>query len=122
MSLVWPRPAERSRAAKAGAAVASGADWHAVLDEVIAGIPGLGEGDAPELALLFASDAYGNDLADLVREAHRRTGARVLLGCSSQGVIGPDREIEDAPGIALQVLSLPGAEVTPAHLEPQDLQ
>jgi small ligand-binding sensory domain FIST len=107
---------------KAEAAVASGANWRPVLDEVLAGIPMLAEGLAPELALLFASDSYGDDLPDLIKEARRRTGARVLLGCSSQGVIGPDREVEDAPGISLQVLSLPGALLTPARLEPGDLQ
>lgn len=49
------------------------------------------------------------------------TRARVLIGCSGQGVIGPGQEIEGEPGLALLTLSLPGAMLRAVHVVPDDL-
>ncbi len=100
------------------AAIDENASW----SDALAGI-GLSEesaAPAPDLALFFASPEY-SDLDELVAQAYRRTAASVLVGCSGQGVIGPDREIEGERAVSLLNLDLPGTELHPKHLEMDDL-
>jgi small ligand-binding sensory domain FIST len=84
---------------------------------------GLGEdvsAPAPDLCLFFASPAY-EDMEGLVAQAYRRTAASVLVGCSGQGIVGRDREVEGKPALSVLNLMLPGAELTPKRVEPDDL-
>lgn len=105
---------------KAEAAIATGTDAVEVIDLLIARLPILAGDDPIDLAFLFTSDAYVNDLPALLPEVKQRTGARVLIGCSGQGLIANDREEETEPAMSLQVLSLPGAELTPVHLTAEE--
>ena len=106
---------------KASAAIATGADWREALAGLEAELGDLSsEGDI-DLALLFASAAYVSDFDQLLAEVRRLTGARVLLGCSGNGIIGPGREIEGEPALALQVFSLPGADLRTMRLDMADL-
>ncbi len=106
---------------RADAGVWTGTDWREALEGTLRQMPFLEGGAENDLVLLFASDAYGEELPALVAETRRRTRARLLIGCSSQGVIGPGREIENEPGIALQAFSLPGATLTPSRLTAEDI-
>ena len=101
---------------KAEAAIATGHEAAAVVEALLAQLPMLESGTEVDLAFLFMSDAYAADLTALLPEIKRRTGAKVLLGCSGQGLIGPEKEEERQPAMSLQVLSLPGAKLTPLHL------
>jgi len=100
------------------AAIEENSSWA----DALAGI-GLDENasaPAPDLALFFASPDYP-DLESLVEQAYRRTAASVLIGCSGQGVIGPDRESEGERAISLLNLDLPGTDLHPKHIEMDDL-
>ncbi|HWO72406.1 MAG TPA: FIST N-terminal domain-containing protein [Dehalococcoidia bacterium] len=107
---------------RAEAAIGIGPTWQDAFEEARAALPMLRDGVRADLALLFASDAYGDGLSDLVKAVRQASGAGVLIGCSGQGVIGPAREVEDRPAIALQVFSLPGAMLKPVRLSPTDLE
>lgn len=103
---------------KSTAAIEEGASWA----EALGGI-GLDDGavaPAPDLALFFASPDYA-ELETLVAQAYQRTAASVLVGCSGQGVIGPDREIEGERALSLLNLELPGTELHPRHIEMDDM-
>ena len=89
--------------------------WQAALAEAASRIS-LGDGEAHELAFLFASPAYAAEFPDLVAAARRVTRARVLLGCSGQGVIGDGREVEGDPALSLLAFSLPDALLRPVRL------
>ena len=102
---------------KAEAAIATGNDAAEVIDLLIARLPVLQEGAEIDLAFLFTSDAYADDLPRLLPEVKERTGARVLLGCSGQGLIGPGQEEEQEPAMSLQVMPLPGADLTPVRID-----
>ena len=106
----------------AGAAVARHPDWREALADLIAQIPLLTGGDDVHLALLFASSAYREEFPDMVARAHQLTGARLLIGCSGQGVIGAGREVEGEPALALLAFSLPGAELTAVHFNQEDVE
>ena len=45
----------------------------------------------------------------------------MLFGCSAGGVIGGGREVENRAGISLTVAHLPGVEMSPFHVEGDDL-
>lgn len=102
---------------KAEAAIATGTNAAEAVDALLAQLPMLGEGHEVDLAFFFASDAYTADLPSLLPVIKERTGARVLLGCSGQGLIGPGKEEEAEPAMSLQVLSLPGATLTPIRVD-----
>jgi small ligand-binding sensory domain FIST len=105
---------------RAKAAISHERDWRAALDEVLAATD-LG-GAHTDLALLFASAAYTPDFDDLVSHARAATGARHLAGCSGQGIIGPEREIEGEPALSLLRLSLPDVTIRVAHLTQDEVQ
>ncbi len=75
-----------------------------------------------DLALLFASAAYGASLERLVPAAFRETGASVLVGCSGQGVIGTGTEVEGEPALSLLRLALPGTRLISARITQQELE
>ena len=70
-------------------------DWERAVHTVLAQTRGI----VPDLAILFASAAYAEHFPQLVRRAWSETGARALIGCSGQGIIGPGREVEDVPAV-----------------------
>ncbi|MPZ50600.1 MAG: hypothetical protein GEU75_15100 [Dehalococcoidia bacterium] len=107
---------------KAEAAIASGADWRDALTEVVQQMPMLEEKGGVDLALLFAHSAYEADFPELVAEVKRATGAKTLIGCSGQGIIGPEREVEREPAISLQAFSLPGSLLVPVRITEEDIE
>lgn len=79
-------------------------------------------GDGVDLAILFASSAYAAEFPSLVTAVREAVGARLLVGCSGQGVIGPGEEIEGDPALALLVLTLPGGTLRASHLTQDELE
>jgi small ligand-binding sensory domain FIST len=105
---------------KAEAAIATGNSASEVVDALIAQLPMLDGGPEVDLAFLFTSDAYAAELSEVLPALKQRTGARLLVGCSGQGLIGPGKEEEQLPAMSLQVLSLPGATLTPLRLDAEE--
>jgi small ligand-binding sensory domain FIST len=99
---------------EARAAISHARDWRAALDEVLAATD-LGAASC-DLALFFASGHYAAHYDDLVPAARDESGASALAGCSGQGIIGPEREIEGEPAMSLLRLSMPGATIRLAHV------
>jgi small ligand-binding sensory domain FIST len=112
--------ARREAAMQAKAAISHARDWRAALDEVLAATD---LGGAPcDLALLFASGHYAAHYDDLVPTARAESGARLLAGCSGQGIIGPEREIEGEAALSLLRLAMPGATVRLTHVTQQQVE
>jgi small ligand-binding sensory domain FIST len=88
----------------ARAAVAADADWETALRQVVNEARWVG----PDAVVLFAAADHAAHLPEIVRRVWRETGAPVLVGCSGIGVIGPGRELERVPALALLQLALPG--------------
>jgi small ligand-binding sensory domain FIST len=81
---------------------------------------GLG-GAQCDVALVFAGPdnlGHAEEGLDAVRE-RLRPGA--LAGCGAQGVVGPEREVEDG-GVSVWAASLPDAEVQPYHVQVVDTE
>jgi small ligand-binding sensory domain FIST len=76
-----------------------------------------------DLALVFCSTAYASDLQRLLPLLRQAIPCRHWLGCAGGGVVGTDRdgtaqELEHQPAISVTLLTLPGCQLQPFHLEP----
>src|SRR3989442_3952511 len=107
---------------RTGAAIARHPDWRDALADLIGQIPLLSGEHEVHLAPLFGGAESRLEFPDLVARACQLPWARLLVGCSGQGVIGAGREIEGEPALALLAFSLPGAELTAVHLTQEDLE
>ncbi len=116
----------------AGAGIALHGDWRKALAQAIerartqlddATTPPDEESEQPpvDLALLFASAHYTDDFPEIVTAARSAARARLLVGCSGTGVIGPKREIEQQPALSVLLLRLPGVQLTPRYLTQESL-
>ena len=75
----------------------------------------------PDLLLLFASPAYGEEYTTLLAAARNRTRAGIVFGCSASGFLAGPHESEDRPGLSLMALWLPGATLVPLRLHQEYL-
>lgn len=107
---------------RARSAIAQHPNWELALDQVLAETDEIHANGSVSLAVLFASAEFSDDLDSITARARAATGAQTLIGCTGQGIIGPERETEGAPAISLLLLSAPGAQILPARVTQQDLQ
>ncbi len=80
----------------------------------------LGDGLAgrnPDLLLAFASQHHGGEFEALASRLGDLTGARILLGCAAESVIGGAREVEREPALALWGVCGEDLELAPFRLE-----
>ncbi len=106
--------------ARATSAIVLHDTWAVALEHATDRI--LSPGDPPpDLLLVFASPAYGEHFGPMLEAARARTRTRILIGCSASGFLaGPD-ESEDAAGLALMALWLPGATLVPLRMHQEHL-
>jgi small ligand-binding sensory domain FIST len=83
------------------------------VEEALAALAGGLDGATPDLALVFVSHHYGPALEALGTRLKAATGARVLLGCTGETIVGGSREVESGPALALWAGVLPGTALRP---------
>ncbi|UCG51530.1 MAG: FIST C-terminal domain-containing protein [Candidatus Latescibacterota bacterium] len=79
------------------------------------------EEDTIDLALVFVSPHFVDDAGVVVKTIQEELGPRVLAGCSGEGVIGPEQEIEQKPAVSLTAARLPGVDIFAHGLRASDL-
>ena len=99
------------------AAVSTLTDSSAAIKQLQAELGGL----APDLVLLCVSAHHGPDFDDLLAEVRDKINTRNLIGCTAAGIIGPDREVEDAPAIAVWAAKLPDVRILPFVIDQEDV-
>ncbi|MCX6024065.1 MAG: hypothetical protein NTZ05_20505, partial [Chloroflexi bacterium] len=99
----------------AASAIAEAGDVEEALTRVLGDTAALWERHDIDLALVFVSPHFAPHYADVVQKVRQITGARLLLGCSGQGVIARTREAEDTPALALLIVAAPGADLRPVR-------
>lgn len=80
------------------------------------------EGMEPDLVLLFVSPHHAENCDALISEARDTINTRNIIGCTAAGIIGPDREVEDAPAISVWAAKLPGVRILPFVIDQNDVQ
>ncbi|HBO91182.1 MAG TPA: hypothetical protein DD460_10555, partial [Acidobacteria bacterium] len=78
-------------------------------------------GQCPDLAVVFISAHHIPSYLAAPEALNKTLGANVLIGCSAAGVIGGGQEVERRPGIAISAAILPHVELTPFHLNQDEL-
>ena len=89
--------------------------WDIALQRALAQVE-----DIPaDLVFLFASDIYADHFPEIVRRVRSATGARILIGCSGQGIVGGELELEDVPALSLLTVCLPDASLQAIRFTPE---
>src|SRR4051812_19746006 len=70
----------------------------------------------PDLAFCFFTAHHAAEADALLARLTSELAPIALVGCSAEGVIGPDREVERAPAISLLLAKLPRVNVHPFHI------
>src|SRR4051812_8086127 len=73
-----------------------------------------------DVAFVFFTGHHRDEATELAERLWLELDPQCIVGCSAEGVIGGDREIERAPGISLLVGELPGVTIPPFHIGPDD--
>lgn len=73
-----------------------------------------------DFALVFLSPHFRMVVTDLIEDFQSELTPKVLLGCTAEGVIGGEQEIEREAAISLVVAHLPGVELVPFKLQSMD--
>src|SRR5690242_6547669 len=96
----------------------SAAAVEAVIEEV--GSAGEGEGGSPlkvDVAFAFMTAHHRDDAEAVIERLWLELDPQTIVGCSAEGVIGGDKEIERQPGLAVLVAEMPLVRVHPFHIE-----
>ncbi len=105
---------------KAQAVLVQNPEWQAAVQAVTEQLTDFGSID---LLVVFAGASYRAFYAEMVQELYQKSGAKVLVGCSGQGIIGQEQEIEkNQAALSVLALSLPGAELRPILITDEILQ
>ncbi len=73
-----------------------------------------------DLALVFLSPHFRVEVTDLVERLWAGLDPGLLIGCTAEGVIGREQEIEREPAVTLVAAHLPGVTLTPFTLQSMD--
>jgi small ligand-binding sensory domain FIST len=74
---------------------------------------GVGETD---VAFVFLTPHHAADAQAIVEKIWLELDPQAVIGCTAEGVIGGQREIERSPGLAVLAGRLPGARIHPFHI------
>ena len=91
----------------------------AAVEQVIADIQAAG-GDRPfkaDVAFAFLTAHHGENAEAMLEQLWLELDPQTIVGCSAEGVIGGDKEIERQPGLAVLAAQMPDERVHPFHVE-----
>jgi len=92
---------------KFASAVSERGALRAAVDEVLGSTSPKLTGKPPDLAVVFATSHFEEEMASMTADVSERTNAGALIGCTGEGVIGDDREVERRAGLSLLMACLP---------------
>jgi small ligand-binding sensory domain FIST len=72
-------------------------------------------GAPADLGVLFATNHFEDELEDVAGQIRAAARVGTLIGCTAEGVIGPEHEHENEPALSLFLARLPGTTVSGFH-------
>jgi small ligand-binding sensory domain FIST len=70
-------------------------------------------GRKPDLVAVFVSHHHGEAIESLGPSVARHTGARNVIGCTGESIVGTSQEVERGPALALWAGVMPDTELRP---------
>lgn len=70
-----------------------------------------------DFSCVFATREHLPAATEMAAAVRELLAPRYLIGCIAQGVVGGERELEEGPAVSVWAASLPGASITPFHLD-----
>ncbi|MFO0948066.1 MAG: FIST N-terminal domain-containing protein [Planctomycetota bacterium] len=70
-----------------------------------------------DLAILFVSLDFADEVSEIVERISAELKPRHLVGCTGESIVGDGREIEGSPAVSLWGASLPDVDLQAMHLE-----
>lgn len=113
MSTPPPSPPERARFASALSTHPTSATAE---DQVLGRLAERLDGRTPDLLVAFVSHHHGSAIEELGPRLAVRSGARHVIGCTGESIIGPTREIEHEPALAVWAACLPETYLRPFRI------
>jgi len=101
---------------RCAASLSTAADLDLALEAVCGEVGDRLDG-VPDLVFVFFSPHFRDDAETVAQTVCERLGTEQVLGCTGEAIVGPGREIEEEPAIALWAASLPGTRVRLVRLE-----
>ena len=74
----------------------------------------------PDVSFLFFTAHHRDEAEAFVEKMWLELDPQVMVGCSAEGVIGGEREIERSPGMSLLVGQMPRVRLHPFHIGADD--
>lgn len=74
-------------------------------------------GAPADLAFVFVSANFAQELSGIAALVRRALNCTTLLGCTGESIVGNDREVEQEPAVCVWGATLPGTTVVPLRLE-----
>ena len=71
------------------------------------------DGEAPDLAIVFASAPKYSNFGNVLPAIHDQLGPKTVIGCSGSGVIGAKRELETGPGLSVLASTCDASSIHP---------
>lgn len=102
--------------------IASNDDPRRAIEELLSPLEERVTPGAVDLVLVFATPHFDDDLPEILEKVQERLPSAVLLGCTAEGTIGVDQELERVPAISLLAASLPDVDVRPFYIRQQDVE
>lgn len=98
-------------------AISTRPDPLAAVDELVERTAGRVEPTAVNLVLLFCSAHHEDDLNAVVARLGERFSQAGIFGCTAEGTLGGDREVQSTCSMSLLVGSMPGVRLHTFHLD-----
>ena len=74
-------------------------------------------GKKPDLAVVFISHHHGTAIETVGPKIAQATGARIVIGCTGEGIVGATKEIERGAAVSLFAGVLPATELRPFSVQ-----
>lgn len=98
-------------------ALSTQADSLAAIREVEGTLAAALAGRTPDLLAVFVSHHHGPTIETLGPVLSRSTGARVVIGCTGESIVGDRREIERGPALSVWAGALPETRLVPFQVQ-----
>lgn len=101
--------------------ITSTGDHSQALEELLRPIDARVTPGMVDLVLLFATAHFDDKLPEVIERIRSAFPGATLVGCTAEGTIGRNTELERMPSMSLLAGSLPGVNIRPFHITQEDL-